>query len=145
MKKTIMRIAVILTVAAMIFAMGACGNETAPETNSVLYSSSNGSPIELGSGSKHLDFSVDDADGNIYKFHIHTDKTIVGEALEELGIIEGTEGDYGLYVEKVNGITAKYEVDGTYWAFYINGEYAMTGIDVTEIVDGTAYAMKIEK
>ena len=45
----------------------------------------------------------------------------------------------------VNGITADYNVDGTYWAFYIDGEYAMTGVDVTDITAGSAYAMKVEK
>ncbi len=31
----------------------------------------------------------------------------------------------------VNGMTADYDKDGVYWAFYINGVYAMTGIDAT--------------
>ena len=58
---------------------------------------------------------------------------------------EGEDGQYGLYVKTVNGITADYDVDGTYWAFYINGEYAMSGVDVTDIAAGSTYAFKVEK
>ena len=38
-----------------------------------------------------------------------------------------------------------YDKDATYWAFYINGEYAMSGVDTTEIEADTSYAFKIEK
>ena len=74
-----------------------------------------------------------------------TDKTIVGDALVENGLIEGDEGDFGLYVKKVNGITADYDVDGTYWAFYENGAYAATGVDKTTVVSGTTYEFRVEK
>lgn len=76
---------------------------------------------------------------------IHTDKTLVGEALQELELIAGDEGDFGLYVKTVDGITADYDKDGVYWAFYENGEYAMQGVDQTEITEGAAYSFKIEK
>ena len=52
--------------------------------------------------------------------------------------------DYGLYVKEVNGITADYDVDGTYWAFYINDEYASTGVDSTNITEGDNYSFKVE-
>lgn len=45
----------------------------------------------------------------------------------------------------VNGMTADYDKDGVYWAFYIDGEYAMTGIDATNITDGAQYAFRMEK
>ena len=83
--------------------------------------------------------------GNETKFEIHTDEKIVGDALVKLELIAGETGDYGLYVKEVNGIKADYDVDGTYWAFYINGEYAMTGVDVTDITEGATYSFKVEK
>lgn len=100
---------------------------------------------ELGEGETVFDFTVADKNGNEKKYRIKTDKTIVGDALAELGLIEGDEGPYGLYVKKVDGIFADYDTDGTYWAFYVNGEYAMTGVDKTEITDGVSYAFKVEK
>ena len=69
----------------------------------------------------------------------------MGEALEELGIIAGDESEWGLYVKTINGITADYDTDGSYWAFYIDGEYAMTGVDATEIDEDAVYAFAIEK
>lgn len=100
---------------------------------------------ELGEGAVSFDFSVVDKDGVETKFLIHTDAETVGAALQDLGLIEGEDGDYGLYVKKVNGITADYDVDQTYWAFYVNGEYAMSGVDVTAITEGDAYLFKVEK
>lgn len=99
----------------------------------------------LGEGQTVFPFFVVDKDGVETVFEIHTDKTIVGEALLELELIAGEVGDYGLYVKSVNGITADYDVDQTYWAFYVDGEYAMTGVDATDIVEGSQYMFKVEK
>lgn len=104
-----------------------------------------GAPTIKGEGATVFYFNVVDKDGKETKFEIHTDKTTVGEALLELGLIEGDMGDYGLYVKKVNGITAEYEVDGTYWAFYIGDDYGMTGVDMTDIEPGATYAFKVSK
>ena len=79
------------------------------------------------------------------KFTVQTNEKTVGEALQKLGVIDGEEGDYGLYIKTVNGITADYNKDGVYWAFYVDGEYAMTGADMTDVVDGTVYTFRVEK
>lgn len=99
---------------------------------------------QLGEGSTKFMFTVMDKDGNETRFEIHTDKETVGEALEELELIAGEEGDYGLYVKTVNGITADYDKDGVYWAFYVNGEYAQTSVDSTAITEGDTYSFKVE-
>ena len=77
-------------------------------------------------------------------FQIHTDKETVGDALLELGLIAGEEGAYGLYVKTVNGLTVDYDTDGKYWAFYTNGEYAVSGVDTTTIEAGITYSFKVE-
>ena len=100
---------------------------------------------ELGEGKVSFDFSVVDKNGNETKFVIHTNKTTVGDALLEHALIEGEEGDYGLYVKKVNGILADYDVDQTYWGFFVNGEYAMSGVDTTNIEEGASYSFKVSK
>ena len=99
---------------------------------------------ELGEGSKEFALTVTDKDGNETQFEIHTDKETVGEALQELNLIDGEEGEYGLFVKTVNGITADYDADGVYWAFYVNGKYAASGVDVTQITEGDSYALKVE-
>ena len=98
----------------------------------------------VGEGGTIFVFTVVDADGNEKAYEIHTDKTVVGDALLELGLIAGDVGDYGLYVKTVDGITVDYDADGKYWAFYVNGEYAMTGVDATPITEGEEYSFKVE-
>lgn len=100
---------------------------------------------ELGEGNTEFTLTVTDKEGAESSFTIHTDKGNVGDALTEIGMIAGEEGDYGLYVKTVNGVTADYDVDQTYWAFYINGEYASTGVDATPVTAGDIYSFKVEK
>lgn len=119
--------------------------QTAAETAAGTEATDPNAPTVKGGGATVFYFNVVDKDGAETKFEIHTDKTTVGEALLELGLIEGETGDYGLYVKKVNGITADYDVDGTYWAFYVGNEYGMTGVDLTEIEAGATYAFKVSK
>ena len=68
----------------------------------------------------------------------------VGAALLSLGLIAGEDSDYGLYVKTVNGVTVDYDTDGKYWAFYVDGEYAATGVDSTDITAGATYTFKAE-
>lgn len=98
----------------------------------------------LGEGNTQFAFEVTDANGKVTKFEIHTDKTKVGEALLDLKLIAGEDSQYGLYVKTVNGITVDFDKDGKYWAFYVDGDYAMSGVDTTEIEVGATYAFKVE-
>lgn len=95
---------------------------------------------ELGEGATTLTVEVK-ADDRQITFTIHTDKKTVGQAMQEHGLLEGEDGEYGLYIKKVNGILADYDVDQTYWGFYIDGEYAMTGVDSTNIEEGVTYCL----
>lgn len=87
---------------------------------------------------------VTDPDGNETTFDYTTDKKTVGDALLAEGLIAGEEGEYGLYVTTVNGITLDWDADQMYWAFYIDGEYAQTGIDLTDVTDGAVYSLVAE-
>ena len=99
----------------------------------------------LGEGENKFTFTVVDGAGNETVYEISTNETVVGTALQSLGLIEGEAGQYGLYVKKVCGITADYDTTKTYWAFYVNGEYAMSGVDTTNITAGSTYSFKVEK
>lgn len=94
-------------------------------------------------GSKRLTIEVVDDTGASKVFTVHTDAEYLREALEETkGLaVEGTESDYGLMVETVNGVTADYNADGAYWAFYVNGEYCNYGVDEQPVTDGEAYSI----
>ncbi len=138
---------IMLIAATALFTNGCSQKQEAENPESVIETTDASASQDtiLGEGETSFAFTVVDKDGNETQFEIHTDKTIVGEALLELGLISGDEGDYGLYVKEVNGITADYDTDGTYWAFYVDGEYAMSGVDSTEITEGSVYAFKVEK
>jgi hypothetical protein len=97
---------------------------------------------EVGQGSTSFSFFAKFADGSTRKFTVKTDKATVGEALVDAGLITGSESSYGLMVETVCGVKYDYTEDGMYWAFYVNGEYAMTGVDSTPISADETYAFK---
>lgn len=141
------RIFLVLLMAGLVLGMSGCdsGNgEEAAQKEEMGEASESGVSV-VGEGNTVFPFTVVDKDGNETEFEVHTDKETVGEALEELGLIAGDEGEYGLYVKTVNGITADYDADGVYWAFYVNGEYAATGVDSTPIAEGESYSFKAEK
>ena len=99
----------------------------------------------LGEGATQFTFTVVDADGNETTATVNTDAKTLGEALLDLGVIAGDDGDYGLYVTTVNGQTLDYDKDGAYWALYVGDQYATTGVDSTELEPGETYSFKAEK
>lgn len=129
-------------IAAMpVMAAGCSEKEDASVSASV---SENSEYQVLGQGETEFTFLVVDTEGNETGYEIHTDEAVVGDALLELELIAGDESEYGLYVKTVNGITLDYDTDGKYWAFYIDGEYAVSGVDTTDITEGAVYAFKAE-
>ena len=94
-------------------------------------------------GAKALTIEVVDAQGAATTYEVHTDAEYLRQALEETeGLtIEGTESEYGLMVETVNGLTADYATDGAYWAFYVNDSYCEYGVDTQPVNDGEEYSI----
>ena len=135
----------VLIAATALFASGCSDNKQTLKNDSA----STVIPVEsgsvLGKGATQFTFLIVDKEGKETSVEVHTDKTIVGEALLELGLIEGEAGPYGMYTKKVNGVSADYDKDGVYWAFYVGGEYALKGVDQTEIEAGAVYAFKVER
>ena len=124
----------------LVCGMAACGEKAPEEPTTVSLVSGQ----SYGSGSKTFRFSTTAPDGTEPEGTVQTDKATVGAALLELGLVDGEDSEFGLYIKTVNGITLDYDKDGKYWAFYINGEYAMTGVDATPIEDGAIYALVAE-
>ncbi|MBE6940454.1 MAG: DUF4430 domain-containing protein [Ruminococcaceae bacterium] len=107
----------------------------------------------IGEGASTFTVEVVDEKGEKITFTVKSDtetKTdpaepvMVGEVLQKLGVLEGEEGPYGLYIKGVNGRTADYETDKLYWAFYVDGAYAMEGADMTEVKAGAVYGFRLE-
>ena len=87
---------------------------------------------------------ITDLEGAVTTMELTSDKATVGEALLEQGIVEGEDSSYGLYITTVNGIELNWDRDQKYWAFYIDGEYAQTGVDSTTVAPGTEYSFKAD-
>ncbi|MBR2464558.1 MAG: DUF4430 domain-containing protein [Clostridia bacterium] len=94
---------------------------------------------EFGKGAKTVTVKVV-ADGQELTFTLHTDKENLEDALLEHNLIDGDEGQFGLYIKKVNGIVADYDTDKTYWAITKNGEDT-SGAKATLIADGDQYEL----
>ena len=105
----------------------------------------NGGETDTVSEERTFTLVVKDADGEETSLGVTSNKIYVGAALLAQGIIEGDSGPFGLYIKKVNGILADYDVNGAYWAFYVNGEYATSGVDTTKIEDGATYSLVYTK
>lgn len=136
-------------IAAMALTFCSCGKAddvaNTDSTPATVSEKATSSVKTLGEGATKFNFNVVDIEGNTTEFVINTDEKTVGAALLKVDLIKGDESQYGLYVKKVNGITADYDTDGTYWAFYINGEMAPTGVDSTDVVAGATYEFKVSK
>ena len=142
MKKTLKPVSCILLSLALIFCFASCRkavDETGLWTNAIYLEDA-----EFGNGKTTVQVEVK-ANEQSVTFTINTDKTILGDALIEYDLITGEDGPYGLYIKDVNGITADYDIDQSYWSFYKNGEYMTTGVDGTEIADGEHYELVYTK
>ncbi len=98
---------------------------------------------EVGEGSKAFFVRITSKESSTL-YYVHSDEKTITKALVALGMVEGSESEYGLYITAINGIVADYDTDGTYWAFYIDGEYASVGADACDIDESKVYEFKIE-
>ncbi len=144
MKNTIIQKLSLVLIIFTVLALASCDlfNKKAPEGiwKDAIYTED----TELGEGSKRVQVEVKIEEKSI-TFTINTDAATLGEALVSLGLVEGEDSQYGLYIKKVNGIVADYDIDQSYWGFYQNGEYMMSGIDTTDINGGEHFELVYER
>ena len=135
------KIALSLLSLLMILCLASCfgGNDPA-KWETVSYAED----TTIGTGAKTAVVEIVN-DGKTVTLTVKTDEETLGAALLKEKVIAGDDGDYGLYVKAVNGVIADYESDGFYWAFYVDGDFAMTGVDTTPIEEGKIYRLSKEK
>lgn len=90
-------------------------------------------------GEKHITVEVIHSDETKVEFTYDTDEEYLGAVLLSEGLISGTDGPYGLYVDTVDGETASYETDSSWWRLSCNGEDTTTGADTTPVADGDVF------
>lgn len=95
-------------------------------------------PIE---GSKEITIEVINSKEESIVYKLTTNAEYLRQAMDEAeGLVyEGEEGPYGMSVYTVNGETADYNVDKSYWAFFVNGDYCPNGIDTQPVMDGDEF------
>jgi hypothetical protein len=122
---------------ALAFSFGACGSDPWAEA---IYTAD----TTLGEGGTQFTFEVVCGENKV-TFTVNTDEGMLGDALLDVGLIAGDTGPYGLYVKRVNGVLADYDVDGSFWALYVKGEASMVGVDGTPVEGGAVYRFAREK
>lgn len=97
-------------------------------------------------GAKSITLTVIDDTGAETVYDVNTDAEYLVEVFDEVeGLtVEGDDGDYGLYINTVNGVTADFNADGAYWSIYVNGEVGMNGASSQPVVDGDTYSLVYE-
>lgn len=89
-------------------------------------------------GAKEITLQVVHGDGSTKDFSISTDKGNLREALEQEGLVEGEESEFGLFVKTVDGETAD-DANQEWWCLTKGGEMWTEGVDSTELADGDAF------
>ncbi len=135
---------IVLIVAMALFTAGCGQNNNNRDETHTLHTEVFEDGAVIGDGGKQFTLTVDDGSSE-KTFAVYTDRENVGAALIENKVIYGSEGPYGLYITEVNGTVADYDTTKTYWAFYTDGNYAVTGIELTAIEENTVYMLKVEK
>ncbi len=142
MKRFIKPVLSLFLIAMMCLLYAACANKV--DDKGLWESATYLEDMTFGNGSKKVLVEVKAEDRSV-TFTIYTDKEKLGEALIEHNLISGENGAYGLYVKVVNGITADYSINQSYWAFTKNGESMQSGVDKAEISGGEHYELVYTK
>ena len=133
MKKIVSSVSV---VALLLLCLLSAGCQAKPAATGIWVDATYTEDTTLGEGATALTVVVSAEDKEV-TFTVNTDQTTVGAALAELNLIQGADGMYTV----VNGMTADYNIDQTYWAFYENDAYAMAGMDDIAITAGVVYKL----
>ena len=132
-KKLLVMLSVLL---ALVLCFSACG-EKKVDSGATEGTDAQGNTI---TGCKFT-VEVVHANGEKKTFTYTTDAEKLGAFLETEGLIDSEGADEGMF-HSVDGEKADWNENQSYWAFYIDGEYAMTGIYDTAIVDGAVYKLE---
>lgn len=96
---------------------------------------------ETAAGSKQITITVVHGDGTSREFSYATDEEYLGPVLLANGLVVGEEGPYGLVISAVDGETASWEENQSYWALFVGEDYATTGADTTPVYDGSTFSL----
>lgn len=91
-------------------------------------------------GSKAVTVEIVHKDGKVNTVTCRTDEELLADLLVAEGILPAYDST-GMY-STVDGETASWEAEKSYWAFFVNGEYATEGMNTTPVEDGAVYRLE---
>lgn len=94
-------------------------------------------------GTKSITIEVVDNNAATTAYNLSTDAEFLRQAMEEAeGLtFSGSESEYGMMIDTVNGIRADYTENQAYWSFYVNDEYCNYGIDTQPVNDQDKFSI----
>ena len=99
---------------------------------------------EIGEGAHSVLVEVKIEDRSV-TLTVKSDKDNLADMLTENKLVEGDTSEYGLYIKKVNGVTADYDTDGAYWGLNKDGEPTPVGASAITVTDGEHYELVYTK
>lgn len=96
---------------------------------------------ETQEGSKTITVTVVHKDQTEKTFTYHTDEAYLAPVLLAEGLVEGSEGQYGLTISKVDGEIADWNVDQGWWQIFIGEESATLGASSIPVHDGDTFKL----
>ena len=94
---------------------------------------------QTAEGSKNVTVEITSQSGEVTTYDVETEALYLIEVMEEIEALTFTI-DEGM-IMTVNGETADYNVNGAYWALYVNGEYGNYGADRQPVADGDVFGI----
>lgn len=131
MKKSVASTVSIILSVLLLFCFVSCGEKV--DATGLWESATYRSDTTIGNGAKTVSFDVE-AGGQKITITLKTDKTTLGEAMFEHGLINDAS-----FFNVLNGMEASWENDQAYWAFYEGDKKMPHGVNDESISDGASY------
>ena len=93
-------------------------------------------------GDKSITVTVVHRDGSSKEFNYQTNREFLGEVLKDEKLVEGEDGQFGMFITTVDEETAE-EAEQEWWCLTKGGEQVNTSADQAPIADGDVYELTL--
>ena len=93
-------------------------------------------------GKKSVTVTVTYDDGSTKDFTYETEENYLGPLLRNEGLVAGHVDGDSFFIDAVDGLTADYSANESWWKVLADGEQAFVGVDEIALKDGGVYALQ---